>query len=336
MSMESLPSSLEPAQRERHPSHHEREIQKKEALKALASDHEGAFKEFEAAKDAREKRRAEVFQVHVACMDERNTFASEATGEPLGSMELFASVDGALSADHDPKTGADAFLKMYGDGFRKAKEEGKERVVWLMPHSCSGDSDAGCAGFATDEDAQRAYFRSLASELASRPELEGAKIHAAMYDTDTNELASFDGQELPLATKDAVSRLQITKGIVGDSEEPEHDQAHAGNRLYVGTMPRVWTAERNHAYHLSSLIERDELLSGITLAVNAIKTHSHVDTNKVPIVIQLDRSNEQPGLEISNEELLTRLNLQPDEAMVVRSQTDPERGEGHVAQTGTA
>lgn len=331
--MESLSSHFEPAHHERYPSHAERESQKEDAYEILEEDQEEALHAFEAAREAREKRRAEAFQVHVTCMDERDTFSSEATGEPLGSMELFASPGGALSADRDPKNGADRFLAIYGDGLRKAKEEGKERVVWLMPHSCSGDTHSGCAAFKTDENAQRDYFRAVASELASRPELEGATIHAAMYDTDTHELSSFLEEELPPQTKDAASRLQIQKGIVGDSKAPEHDRAHAGNRIYVGTRPRAWTAERNHAYHLSPTMEHDELLDGMALAVKVIKMHSHVDTDAVPIVIQLDKTSDAPSLPLSDEELLSRLNLTPDEALIIRSETDTETWKGKVAQS---
>jgi hypothetical protein len=272
-------------------------------------------------------------------MDERDTFASEATGEPLGSMELFASPGGVMTVDRDPRSGAEVFFRLYGEQFQKAKEEGKERVIWLMPHTCSADSHAGCAAFKMDEVAQKTYFTALAAELEKNPVFEGAEIRSAFYDTDTHQVSVFHGPEASPNVESAVLRLQRSVGVASSERRGALDQAHSGNRIYVGRYPRAWSAERNTEYALSSQMKQEELLQGIALAIKVIKTHSHVNTAEVPIVIQLDQTKNgeilfDTGLlqALNGSELLKGANivLAPAEVLIVETKTDSETWNGSV------
>lgn len=308
-----------------------REAQKEQALRVLEADHNVALNAFESTAAEREKRRSEAFQVHVTCMDERDTFASEATGEPLGAMELFASPGGRIA----PET----FVRLYGQGIAEAKKAGKEITVHLMPHTCSGDAHAGRAAFKTDEKAQIDYFTKLADELRGRPELEGAKILTSFYETDTHELVPFGGSVVPPAAAEAADVLREEHGVSGKGGEGESDRQHAGSRVYVGDLPRAWTARRNAAYHLHPGMEREELFEGIAFAIKVMKAHSHADLAKMPIVIQLDAHPGEQGIGMTDAGLLKRLNASPllkgievkaNDVLVVRTETDPETWEGNI------
>ncbi len=304
--------------------------QKQHALEGLDQDHAAAIAAYEAQKEAREARRAEAFGIHVTCMDERDTFAGEATGEPLGALELFATPGG--------RTTPDELLKAYGSQLEAARKAGKELTIWLMPHHCAADSHAGCAAFAADEAAQTEYFTKLSDDLRSRPEFDGVNILTAFYDTDAHALKPFHGTELPERAVHAAGPLAGQTGVSSAEGKAELDRSHAGTRVYVGDRPRAWVARRNVTYHLSPEMESDALLEGIALAVKVMKTHAHADLSRTPIVIQIDR---HPGTEdvigMADADLLERLNvspllkgieLTPDEMLVVRTETDPATWQG--------
>lgn len=308
--------------------------QKQEQLALLMRDHAVAVEAFQTAAEAREKRLKEAFQVHATCMDERDTFASEATGEPLGSMELFASPGGKVSSE--------TLVRLYAKQIAEARTQGKELNLWLMPHTCGADGHSGCAAFKTDEKAQIDYFSKLADELRSMPAFADVNIRTAFYDTDTHALSAFHGTELPVSSPAVAKILQTEKGKASVEAKGDWDRAHSGNRIYIGNAPRAWTARRNAAYHLSPGMEREELLDGIALAVKVIKSHSHVDLSATPIVIQLDQDQTGNGLEMSDADLVARLNASAnlsdpnqkialDEIMIVRTQTNQETWEGDIA-----
>lgn len=315
------------------PTRERRKEQKERELQLLEQEHEKALGEFASQREAREARKAKAFGVVVGCMDERNTFQSEATGEPLGAVESFSSPGGVI----EPET----FIKLYGEKIEEARKTGKEINVYLLPHKCSGDGHAGCAAFKNDEKALTAYFSKLAAELKSRPELAGVNFVTAFYDTDDHSLEPIGDSGIPAAADYAHNRLVESVGVASAEGRGPKDRIHAGNRIYVGELPRAWSATRNAAYHLHPGMPAEELVSGIALAVRVIKTHSHVKLHDKPVVIQFDSpvGSEAP-VPMADAELLERLNASPllkgieltaDELLVVRTETDKESWQRKVA-----
>lgn len=310
-----------------------RREQKKLQIDVLLRDHARALEEFRVTTQAREARMAEAFQIHVTCMDERDTFASEATGEPLGAMELYASAGGKVT----PET----LFRLYGKKLADARAAGKEVTIFLMPHMCGADAHAGCAAFQADTRAQEKYFSTLAENLTAR--FEGAadiKIITAFYDTDTHALRPFHGSAISEKMNTAAARLRTEKGQERAGADGDLDRQHAGNRIYVGDTPRAWIARRNVAYHLHGGSEPERVLDDITLAIKVIKTHSHVKLETTPIVIQIDRHPDTaPPITMHDAQLLARLNassflrgieVSQEEVLIVRTETDPRTWEGKV------
>nr|MBD3281850.1 hypothetical protein [Candidatus Uhrbacteria bacterium] len=313
---------------------------KQKELLILQKDHLQALKEFLETQSEREERMEKAFIIHVTCMDERDRFAVDATGEPYGSAEMFASAGGCLTQDRDAKHGAEKFVEIYGEQIRQAEKDGKEIVVYLMPHTCFADNCAGCAAFSGDEEAEYVYFSALADELKKLPELSDAKIHTDMYDTDTHEVVPFHGHDHDEAHARAADYLQSEKGMATNAEVDEWDRFHAGYRIYVGGKPLAWTPRRNVAYHLHGGIGEKELIDGIALAMKIIKTHSHADLEEHVPVLQIDHVfGDDPVLDMDNEKLLAKLNeskqlkdagieLVEDDIFIVRTETDPKTWEG--------
>jgi hypothetical protein len=313
---------------------------KQKELLILQKDHLLSLKEFLESAEDREERTENAFIVHVSCMDERNRFAIDATGEPYGSAEMFASPGGCFTQDRDAVNGAKKFLDIYGKQIEQAKKEGKEIVIYLMPHTCFADNCAGCAAFDNDVEAEYDYFSNLTDELKKNPELQGAIIHTDMYDTDTHEVVPFNGHIHDEAHGLAAEYLQSENGIATNAEVDEWDRFHAGYRIYVGSRPLAWTPRRNVAYHLHDEMEKEEILEGIALAVKIIKTHSHADLEEHPIVIQIDHVfGKEEAVDLSNDELIKRLNESPllkdtnieitiDDVFIIRTETDPVTWEG--------
>ncbi|MFZ6015607.1 MAG: hypothetical protein ACOYUZ_04625 [Patescibacteria group bacterium] len=320
------------------------EIKHKELL-ILAKDRAQAQKEYLQAGIEREERQRQALIIHVTCMDERDRFAVDATGEPYGAVEMFASPGGCFTQDRDAVNGAKKFLEIYGKQIEAAKKDGKQIVIYLMPHTCFADNHAGCAAFAGDEEAEYAYFSSLADELKKLPELVEAVIHTHMYDTDTHELVPFHGDAMQDAYHKATDYLQREKGMASNAEEDEWDRFHAGYRVYIGGLPLAWTPRRNVAYHLHDKMEKEELLEGIALAVKIIKTHSHADEDVHPVVIQIDHAfGREPAIDLDDQALVDRLNaskllidanvkISLDDVLIVRTQTDPESWDGEILST---
>jgi len=160
----------------------------------------------------------------------------------------------------------------------------------------------------------------------------------AFYDTDSHALQPFHGAEVPKEAVYAGNRLREQVGVATEGGKNAADRAHSGNRIYVGDLPRAWTARRNAAYHLHSGMEAEELLEGIALAVRVIKTHSHVDVLRQPIVVQVDRHpGDSAAVGLRDEDILRRLNaspylegiaLTPEELLVIRTETDPATWKG--------
>ncbi|MBI5654083.1 hypothetical protein HZC53_00285 [Candidatus Uhrbacteria bacterium] len=314
-------------------SHAEREAQKERELQLLEQDRTKAVAEFASQREAREARRAKAFGVVVGCMDERNTFQNEATGEPLGAVESFSSPGGRVTAE--------TLLKLYGPQIEEARKSGKEINIYLFPHKCSGDGHAGCAAFKNDEAALTEYFSNLATDLKSRPEFAGANFVTAFYDTDDHGLEPIGDSIIPAAADYARNRLVESVGISKADGVGPKDRVHSGNRIYVGELPRAWSATRNAAYNLHPGMPVEELLEGVALAVRVIKTHSHVKLREKPVVIQLDSpvGSEDP-IQMTDEKILERLNASPllkgieltaDELLVVRSETDKESWQGSIS-----
>jgi hypothetical protein len=317
------------------------ELKQKELL-ILQKDHLQALKEFLESAEAREERLGKAYSIHVTCMDERDRFAVDATGEPNGAVELFASPGGCITQDRDVVNGSKKFWEIYGKEIERAKKDGKEIVIYLMPHTCFADNCAGCAAFNSDEEAEYQYFSNLADELKKIPELDGATIHTDMYDTDTHEVVPFHGHVHDTIHGVAADYLQREKGIATNAEVDEWDRFHAGYRIYVGSRPLAWTPRRNVAYHLHDEIDAEELMEGIALAVKIIKTHSHADLEEHPIVIQIDYVfGKTSVIDLDDESLIKRLNeskllkdasleLSKDGVLIVRTETDPQTWEGQV------
>lgn len=313
---------------------------KQKELLILQKDHLQALKEFLETQSEREERMEEALIIHVTCMDERNRFAVDATGEPYGAAQMFASAGGCITQDRDVVNGAKKFLEIYGKDIEQAKKEGKEIVVYLMPHTCFADNCAGCAAFGGDEEAEYVYFSALADELKKLPELADATLHTDMYDTDTHEVVPFHGHEHNEAHARAADYLQSEKGIATNAEVDEWDRFHAGYRVYVGSRPLAWTPGRNVAYHLHDGIDEAELIDGIALALKIIRTHSHADLKEHLPVLQIDHVfGSEPVLDTSNEELIGKLNatkhlkeagieLTEHDIFIVRTETDPNTWEG--------
>jgi len=309
----------------------------------LQKDHEVALKEYKEAETKRNERKAQAYGLHVTCMDERDTFSSDATGEPLGFLDLFASPGGCLTQNRDPDKGTRTLLDLYGQKILDAKTAGKKTVIYLIPHSCAADSHAGCAAFKSNEEAERIYFAELALSLELLPELSGTEIFTCMYDTDSHQLTPFGGSEVPEFAEQAAERLKNEKGIASADKTGDWDRLHSGNRIYVGDLPRAWTPRRNVAYHLYNKMDQQELINGIALACKIIKTHSQVNLDEKNIVIQLDsHTGEQPALPFSNQELIEMLNgslnlkgyeLDPEKIIIIRTQTDPNTWEGDIINT---
>ncbi len=317
------------------------ELKQKELL-ILQKDHLQALKEFLESEEAREDRLAKAYAVHVTCMDERDRFSIDATGEPNGVVETFASPGGCFTQDRDAKNGAKKLMEIYGKDIEQAKKNGKEIVIYLMPHTCFADNCAGCAAFNSDEEAEYEYFSNLADELKKIPELADANLHTDMYDTDTHEVVPFHGHVHDPIHGAAADYLQREKGIATNAEVDEWDRFHAGYRIYVGSRPLAWTPRRNVAYHLHDEIDAEELLEGIALAIKIIKTHSHADLEEHPIVIQIDHVfGKTSVIDLDDETLIKRLNeskllkdaaieLTKDDVLIVRTETDPQSWEGQV------
>ncbi len=316
------------------------EEKKQKELLILQKDHLQALKEFLEAQSEREERMEKAFIVHVTCMDERDRFAIDATGEPYGSAEMFASPGGCFTQDRDAKHGAGKFIEIYGKDIERAKKEGKEIVIYLMPHTCFADNCAGCAAFGGDEEAEYAYFSALADELKKLPELDGAIIHTDMYDTDTHEVVPFNGHEHNKEHAAAADYLQSEKGIATNAEVDEWDRFHAGYRIYVGSRPLAWTPRRNVAYHLHDGMEKQELIDGVALAVKIIKTHSHADLDEHMIVLQIDHVfGKDAAIDASDDEIIRKLNhtkilkdanieLSDGDIFIIRTETDPNNWDG--------
>ncbi|MDF1497598.1 MAG: hypothetical protein P1P90_06135 [Patescibacteria group bacterium] len=317
------------------------ELKQKELL-ILQKDHLQALKEFLESAEAREERMSKSFGVHVTCMDERDRFAVDATGEPNGAVELFASPGGCFTQDRDAVNGAKKFMEIYGKDIEKAKKDGKEIVIYLMPHTCFADNCAGCAAFNSDEEAEYQHFSDLADELKKIPELADANIHTDMYDTDTHEVVPFHGHVHDEVHTKAADYLQSEKGIATNAEVDEWDRFHAGYRIYVGSRPLAWTPRRNVAYHLHDEMDAEELLEGIALAIKIIKTHSHANLEEHPMVIQIDHVfGKTSVIDLDDDALINRMNeskllkdagieIAKDDVLIVRTETDPETWEGQV------
>ncbi len=315
------------------PSHEQREAQKERELQLLEHDHEKAVAEFASQREAREARKAKAFGVVVGCMDERNTFQNEATGEPLGAVESFSSPGGRVTAE--------TLIRLYSPQIEEARKAGKEINLYLLPHKCSGDGHAGCAAFKNDNQALTEYFSGLTADLKSRPEFAGVNFVTAFYDTDDHGLEPIGDSKIPTAADYAKNRLVESVGISDADSSGPKDRVHAGNRIYVGELPRAWSATRNAAYHLHPGMPAEELLEGVALAVRVIKTHSHVKLREKPVVIQLDVPvGDEAPVPMTDGELLKRLNASPllkgieltaDELLVVRTETDKESWQGRVS-----
>jgi len=313
---------------------------KQRELLILQKDHLQALKEFLETQSEREERMEKAYIVHVTCMDERDRFAVDATGESYGAAEMFASAGGCITQDRDAKHGAEKFIKIYGKQIEQAKKDGKQIVIYLMPHTCFMDNCAGCAAFAGDEEAEYAYFSALADELKNLPELADATVHTDMYDTDTHEVVPFHGHEHDESHAQAADYLQSEKGMATNAEVDEWDRFHAGYRIYVGSRPLAWTPRRNVAYHLHDGIGEEELIDGIGLALKIIRTHSHADLDEHMPVLQIDHVfGNEVALDMSDEELIKKLHetkhlkeagieLTKEDILIIRTETDPNTWEG--------
>lgn len=316
-------------------SHVERETQKERELQSLERDHAEALEAFASQREAREARRAQAFGVIVGCMDERNTFQPEATGEPLGAIEIYSSAGGRVT----PET----LLALYGQQIAEARQAGKEINIYLITHKSKDDAKAGCAAFKNEEDASAEYFSDLAANLKDHPEFSGANFVTAFYDTDDHSLEPIGDSAIPAQADFARNRLVETAGVSQAEGEGSLDRFHAGNRIYVGETPRAWIARRNKAYHLQPGMPSEELLEGIALAARVVKTHSHVKLRENPIVIQLDsHAHGEAPLDLSDTQLLEHLNaspllkgieLTPDELLVVRTMTDRDSWQGSISSS---
>jgi len=316
------------------------EEKKQKELLILQKDHLQALKEFLETAADREARMEKTFIVHATCMDERNRFAIDATGEPYGAAEMFASPGGCFTQDRDAAHGAKKFMEIYGKQVQAAIKDGKKIVIYLMPHTCFADNHAGCAAFGGDEEAEYSHFAALADELKKVPELAEAVIHTDMYDTDTHDVVPFHGHEHDKAHGIAADYLQREKGIATNAEVDEWDRFHAGYRIYVGSRPLAWTPRRNVAYHLHDGMDKEELLEGIALAIKIIKTHSHADLDEHVITLQIDHTfGSEATLDMDDEALIKRLNeskllqeagisIDHDSILIIRTETDPENWEG--------
>ena len=313
---------------------------KTKEVEKIITENKIAQKSFIEQKEARDARKKEAFMIHVTCMDERDRFAPTVTGEPCGSIELYASPGGCFTQDRDPLRGAQELINIYEKDIKQAQEENKEVIIYLMPHTSYADNKAGCAAFKSDEDAEIKYFSDLADELKKIPLTQSATIYTVMYDTDDHHLVSFHDSKLPPKYENVLEKVRETAGISDEGKKDDLDRFHGGYRVYIGQLYHAWNPRRNVSYFLHDKMDKEELLEGIALALNIIKTHSHANLEEVPMTIQIDRLiGEEDKLKMTNEELINRLNESPlikdaglnitaEELLIVRSETNPETWEG--------
>ncbi len=204
----------------------------------------------------------------VTCMDERNTHIDEALGFAPGHAEVYASGGGKVSAE--------TFHAIYGARIFAACAENKPVSIFLLPHECSHDDHLGCAAFANDKEAQRAFFTDLKKNLSGR--YPNAEVHVAAFCTTTHKLRDIDieNSDVYATVQDANTKF----------DKHAKDVAHAGHGIYVGDAYRAWVPERNNYFRLSS--QSASIESDALIALTVMEHHSDVDLSTTPTVLHID------------------------------------------------
>lgn len=261
----------------------------------------------------------------VTCMDERNTYIEQALGFVPGYAEVYASGGGKVSTE--------TFHAIYGDGISAAIAGGKLVSIFLVPHECSHDDRLGCAAFANDKEAQRAFFTDLKKNLSER--YPNAEVHVSAFCTTTHNLRDIDVENTELYT---TVRDENTK-----FENRAEDVAHAGHGIYVGDAYRAWVPERNNYFRLSS--QSSSIDGDALIALTVMEHHSDVDLSITPTVLHIDyptytdaartdaaRANMDARLEtfLSNPDVVVR--LASGRLKVVKTETDIATWQGNLLQ----
>lgn len=208
----------------------------------------------------------------VTCMDERNTHVDEALGFTPGEAEIYASGGGKIDFA--------TFDALYGERIDTATtwgEWGRPVSVFLLPHECSHDRHLGCAAFANDTEAQRAFFTEL--KKAIKEKHPKAAVHVMAMCTTTHKLREID-------VDDADVTLAAVREANANLELRAEDVAHAGHGIYVGDAYRAWVPERNAYFRLSAL--NPSLAGNAAIALKVMEHHSEVDLTEKPVMLHLD------------------------------------------------
>lgn len=205
----------------------------------------------------------------VTCMDERNTHIDEALGLHPGDAEIYASGGGKIDVE--------TFDAVFGEAIDKAVAEGRPASVFLVPHECSHADHLGCAAFANDKEAQRAFFTELKAGLKKR--FPSVPVHVLAMCTSTHDFR-------PIDTDDHDEHLQPTLDANAGFDLEASDANHAGHGIYVGSAYRAWVQGRNSYFHLSA--HNPSLAGNIGIALAVMEHHSDVDLAGKPIVLHAD------------------------------------------------
>jgi hypothetical protein len=259
-------------------------------------------------------------------MDERNTHIDEALGLHPGDAEIYASGGGKIDAQ--------TFETVFGASIDAAVAQGKPVSIFLVPHECSHADHLGCAAFANDKEAQRAFFTDLKAALKKR--FPSAPIHVMAMCTTTHDFR-------PIDTDDLDDSLQAMLDTNSRFDLEASDTNHAGHGIYVGSAYRAWVPGRNSYFHLSA--HNPSLAGNIGIALTVMEHHSDVDLAGKPVVLHADyprypdaerTASARMNMDKAFAELLEnpafKTKLDAGLLKVVKSETDTETWKGSLVE----
>lgn len=260
----------------------------------------------------------------VTCMDERNTHVDEALGIAPGAAELFASGGGKIDLP--------AFDAAYGRRIAAAEAAGKTVSIFLVPHECSHDPNLGCAAFANDTEAQRAFFTDLKKALKER--YANVAVHVLALCTTKHTVRQIDTD----AHDDGLHAALAANADFGMTAE---DVAHAGHGIYIGDAYRAWVPKRNTYFNLSAF--NPALAGNVGIALTVMEHHSEVDLATTPVIVHVDypryadagrtdaaRANIDKALAELGANPAFKGRLDAGELKIVRTETDVATWEGSL------
>ncbi len=208
-------------------------------------------------------------KIVVTCMDERNTHLDEALGFAPGEAQTYASGGGKIDLA--------TFEAAFGARIDAAASQGLPVSVFLVPHECSHDAGLGCAAFANDTEAQKAFFTAFKAALKDR--FPSAAVHVAALCTTTHKLREIDTDAADEALRSALEHNATHVHVAEDVQ-------HAGHGIYVGDAYRAWVPKRNAYFNLSAA--NPSIAGNAAIALTVMEHHSAVDLSTKPVVIHVD------------------------------------------------